>query len=157
MIPASAGVFNAVARKRLRSECMVTSHTSMTFLIVDDNPMVSQSLRNYICENGYRCTALQDSTKALEWLDHNPCDAVLSDIRMPEIDGITLTKMIRAKHPTLPILISTSLGYDEDMIQAAVKAGANGYISKVMGPKLLLLTLLQTAERRAPVGLAVAA
>ena len=129
----------------------------MRFLVVDDNLMLAKSIKNYVVENGHSCTAMEDGTKALEWLDGNPCDAVLTDIRMPEIDGFTLTKMIREKHPSLPILISTSLGYDEQLIEDAVKAGANGYISKVMGPKLLLLTLLQTASRRPVTSMAAAA
>jgi DNA-binding response OmpR family regulator len=121
----------------------------MHFLIVDDNRMLSRSLKNYIEEQGHRCTCLLDSTLAIDWLDHHSCDAVLSDIKMPEIDGLTLAKMIRERHPSLPILITTSLGYDEELMQTALKAGASGYISKVMGPKALLMTLLQTAARRA--------
>jgi two-component system capsular synthesis sensor histidine kinase RcsC len=136
---------------------MTTSNTPKAFLIVDDNPMLGQCLGKYLVENGHRCTALQDSTMVMDWLDHNPCDTVLSDIRMPEIDGLGLTKLIREKHPSLPILISTSLGYDEELIQSAVKAGANGYISKVMGPKMLLMTLLQTAQQRSIPSFPVAA
>ena len=120
----------------------------MTVLIVDDNPMLGQSLSNYLEASGHRCAYLQDSTLAIDWLDRNPCDTVIADMRMPEIDGLALTKLIRAKHPSLPILISTSLGREDGLVQAALKAGANGYLSKVSGPKLLLTTLLETAGQR---------
>ncbi len=135
-------------RMLLSHRCMTASNTPLCFLIIDDNPLLNRSLKNYIEAQGHRCTCLLDSTMAIEWLDDNSCDAVLSDIRMPEIDGLELTKLIREKHPSLPILISTSLGYDEELMQTALKAGADGYISKVMGPKALLMTLVQTAGRR---------
>jgi len=43
----------------------------MRFLVVDDNLMLAKSIRNYVVENGHCCTAMEDGTKALEWLDHN--------------------------------------------------------------------------------------
>jgi DNA-binding response OmpR family regulator len=127
---------------------MTASGTPLHFLIIDDNVLLNRSLKNYFEAQGHQCTCLLESTLAIEWLEGNSCDAVLSDIRMPEIDGLALTKLIREKLPSLPILITTSLGYDEELMQTALKAGADGYISKVMGPKALLMTLVQTAARR---------
>jgi CheY-like chemotaxis protein len=136
---------------------MNTSHIPKHFLVVEDNPMLSRCLKNYIEEQGHGCTCLLDSTTAIDWLERNACDAVLTDMRMPELDGVALTKLIREKHPALPILISTSLGYDEQLMQAALNAGANGYISKVMGPKALLIALLQTAATGTSPGNQIAA
>ena len=113
----------------------------MNFLIVDDNRYLNHCLSNYLQDKGHRCWSLSDSSKAIRWLGQNPCDAVIIDIKMPQIGGIALTKMIRGEHGAIPILIFTGLGYDEEFLQAAVEAGANGYVSKVMGPAAILMAL----------------
>jgi DNA-binding response OmpR family regulator len=77
---------------------------------------------------------LTDGSKVESWLNLNPCDAVILDIGMPKIDGLSLISIIRATHAELPIIIFTGLGYDEEMMQAARFAGANGYVSKGLGP-----------------------
>lgn len=115
----------------------------MNFLIVDDNLELSHCLKNYLLDKGYNCSCLADPPEVFEWLDSNQCDAVIMDVKMPQIDGISLTRQVREKHPALPILMSTGLGYKEELLQAALAAGANGYVSKVMGPKSLLIALLR--------------
>jgi DNA-binding response OmpR family regulator len=77
---------------------------------------------------------LTDGSKVESWLNLNPCDAVILDIGMPKIDGLSLISVIREHHAELPIIIFTGLGYDEEMMQAARYAGANGYVSKGLGP-----------------------
>lgn len=116
-------------------------------LVVEDDALLRDCIKNYIRENGHLCSCASDGSEAIRWLDRNSCDAVLTDIRMPEVDGLTLSKMIREKHPSLPILISTGLGYDEELMQTALKAGASGYMSKSMGPKALLIKLLEIASQ----------
>lgn len=115
----------------------------MNFLIVDDNRQLSQCLGKYLREKGHRCSSLSDSSKVLRWLGPHSCDAIILDIRMPKIGGIALTKLVREKYGAIPILMLTGLGYDDEFIQAAIDAGANGYVSKVMGPSIILMTLLR--------------
>jgi CheY-like chemotaxis protein len=62
---------------------------------------------------------------------------------MPKIDGLTLITQVRAKHADLPIVMFTGLGYDEDAMQAARKAGANGYVSKGLGPSEIYSALMR--------------
>ena len=113
----------------------------MNFLIVDDNRYLNHCLSNYLQDKGHHCSSLSDSSKAIRWLGMNACDAVILDLKMPQIGGIALTKMIREVHGAIPILIFTGMGYDEEFLQAAVQAGANGYVSKVMGPAAILMAL----------------
>jgi DNA-binding NarL/FixJ family response regulator len=88
-------------------------------------------------------SSLTDSTKVESWLDLNPCDGLILDIGMPKIDGLTLISQVRATHPDLPIVMFTGLGYDEDAMQAARKAGANGYVSKGLGPSEIYSALMR--------------
>jgi len=106
----------------------------MNFLVVDDNRLLNRFLVTYLRSKGHACSSLTDGSKVESWLNLNPCDAVILDIGMPKIDGLSLISIIRGHHTTLPIIIFTGLGYDEEMMQAARYAGANGYVSKGLGP-----------------------
>ena len=115
----------------------------MNFLVVDDNRLLNRFLTTYLRSKGHGCSSLADSSKVVEWLERNPCDAVILDIGMPKIDGISLISMIREKHASLPIVMFTGLGYDEEAMQAARKAGANGYVSKGLGPSEIYSALMR--------------
>ena len=115
----------------------------MNFLVVDDNRLLNRFLTTYLRGKGHVSSSLADSTKVESWLDLNPCDGLILDIGMPKIDGLTLISHVRATHPDLPIVMFTGLGYDEDAMQAARKAGANGYVSKGLGPSEIYLALMR--------------
>ena len=115
----------------------------MIFLVVDDNRLLNRFLTTYLRGKGHSATSLNDSTKVESWLDLNPCDGLILDIGMPKIDGLTLIPQVRENHPTLPIVMFTGLGYDEEAMKAARKAGANGYVSKGLGPSEIYSALLR--------------
>jgi two-component system OmpR family response regulator len=115
----------------------------MNFLVVDDNRLLNRFLTSYLRGKGHGASSLTDSSKVEAWLDLNPCDGLILDIGMPKIDGLTLITQVRAKHADLPIVMFTGLGYDEDAMQAARKAGANGYVSKGLGPSEIYSALMR--------------
>lgn len=123
----------------------------MNFLVVDDNRLLNRFLVTYLRSKGHACSSLTDGLKVEGWLELNPCDAIILDIGMPKIDGLTLVSMIRAKHADLPIIIFTGLGYDEEMMQAARLAGANGYVSKGLGPNEIYSALMRVLNAPATV------
>ncbi len=121
----------------------------MNFLVVDDNRLLNRFLTTYLRGKGHACSSLTDGTKADAWLELNPCDAVILDLGMPQIDGLSLISIIRQSHPDLPIVIFTGLGYDEEMMQAARYAGANGYVSKGLGPSEIYSALMRVLNQSA--------
>jgi len=125
------------------------AQTRMNFLVVDDNRLLNRFLTTYLRGKGHACSSLSDSSKVVSWLDINPCDAIILDIGMPKIDGISLTAQIREKLPLLPIVMFTGLGYDEEAMQSARKAGANGYVSKGLGPSEIYSALMRVLSQTA--------
>ncbi len=119
----------------------------MNFLVVDDNRLLNKFLVTYLGSKGHHCSSLTDASEAEAWLETNPCDAAVLDIGMPKIDGITLITLIRQRHQTLPIIIFTGLGYDEEMMEAARSAGANGYVSKGLGPNEIYAALMRVIDQ----------
>lgn len=103
----------------------------MRILIVDDDALIRESL-SILLQLEPDVDGVQEAANGIEALDM--CDSwgpdvVLMDIRMPAMDGITCTQMIRERFPNLPVLLLTTF-HDEEYITNAVKSGASGYILK---------------------------
>ena len=129
----------------------VSSH----FLIIDDDPGISRFLVTYLRQKGHTCESLTEGFQTATWLAHNDCDVIVVDLKMPKIDGMSLISFIREINPSLPIIVFTGMGYDEEHMHAALRAGANGYVSKNLPIEQLysvlarvLATCQQHARRR---------
>ena len=125
---------------------------SSHFLIIDDDPGVSRFLITYLRQKGHTCESLTEGFQTAAWLAHNDCDVVVVDLKMPKIDGMSLISFIREINPALPIIVFTGLGYDEEQMHAALRAGANGYVSKNLPIEQLysvLARVLATCQKNA--------
>src|SRR3954468_23496315 len=103
---------------------------SYHFLIVDDDPAIARFLVTYLRQKGHTCASLTEGFHTATWLAHNDCEVVVVDLKMPKVDGITLISFIRDISATLPVIVFTGMGYDEEQMHAALRAGAYGYVSK---------------------------
>ena len=124
------------------------------FLIIDDDPSIARFLVTYLRQKGHTCEALTDGFQTANWLAHHDCEVVVVDLKMPKVDGISLITFMRESNPTLPIVVFTGVGYDEEQMQAALRAGANGYVSKNLPIEQLycvLARVLTTCQLRARV------
>ena len=123
------------------------------FLIIDDDPGIAEFLVTYLRQRGHTCSALTDGFQTAAWLEHHQCDVVVVDLNMPKVDGISLISFIREMSQTLPIIVFTGVGYDEEQMHAALRAGANGYVSKNLPIEQLycvLARILATCQQRKP-------
>ena len=122
------------------------------FLIIDDDPGIAKFLVAYLRQRGHTCDSLTEGFQTASWLAHHDCDVVIVDLKMPKIDGISLISFIREINPKVPIVVFTGVGYDEDQMHAALRAGANGYVSKNLPIEQLycvLARVLATCQLRA--------
>ena len=97
-------------------------------LVIDDDADMRLLLEAVLKRDGFQVSLFESATKALEG-DIQDVDLVLSDIKMPEMDGLTLIEELRKKEPNLPIILVTAHGCLESAIQA-MRAGAFDYIVK---------------------------
>jgi two-component system chemotaxis sensor kinase CheA len=103
----------------------------LSVMVVDDALMVRELQRSILERGGYSVRAASDGAEALAMLAEQPADLVITDVEMPNVDGLALTRNIRA-HPRLaniPVLIVSSHASEEDH-QLGLDAGADGYIVK---------------------------
>ncbi|MDA8086043.1 MAG: response regulator [Nitrospiraceae bacterium] len=98
-------------------------------LIVDDEPFVLEALSCLLKENGYPVIPCGDATGAARTLATIKVDAVLADIKMPELSGIDLLEKVRSEHPEIPVILMTAHA-DLSTAINAVQKGAFDFIVK---------------------------
>lgn len=115
-------------------------------LIVDDHQMLLDGIRALLQdENQFEIIAeAHNGTQALSLLKENEIDIVLTDINMPEMDGITLAQKIHAEFPDTKI-IALSMFSERQTIRDMVDAGVSGYILKNTGKEELVSALTKIA------------
>jgi len=79
-------------------------------LVVDDNELLCRVARDILEMDGYRVVAICNPIQALEALETEAFDAVVTDLRMPGMSGLELARLIRAKNPSFPIIMMTAYG-----------------------------------------------
>ncbi|MDO8811005.1 MAG: hybrid sensor histidine kinase/response regulator [Gallionella sp.] len=118
--------------------------TPHSILLVEDSALVRAMEKRILEDAGYDVVAAVDGMDALNALGRHPFAAVVSDIVMPNMDGLTLTARIRRepRYKDLPEILVTSLASDEDK-RRGLEAGANAYIPKPSFDQRVLLETLQ--------------
>jgi two-component system response regulator FixJ len=105
---------------------------------IDDEPQVRKAVSKTLQQiDNVRVVALVDAESCLTELRRIKCDIVITDVNMPDMDGIALMKRIRQLRPQMPILIITGYG-DVPMAAKAFKAGAVDFIEKPLTEESLL-------------------
>ena len=112
-------------------------------LIVDDNPDSREMLSYVLTGEGFSVITAEDGLEALELVKDVQPDLILTDLNMPEIDGIELTKKLREqfKSTSLPIVIVSAFG--GEMVSKAIEAGADGAMQKPLHIDSLLTLVKQ--------------
>lgn len=132
--------------------------SGLRVLVVDDDAHICESLKDLL--EGERCCieTAPSGARAVEWLERQPFDLVLSDVVMPDMDGYELYQTVKESTPKLPVVLMTAFNYDKDhIIKRSCLEGLQGVIfKKPVNPALLKKILLQqcrpeqAAERSAP-------
>ena len=102
---------------------------SKRILIVDDEPSIRTVLRAHLRRAGYRPLLAEDGAAAARLLEDEPVDLVVSDLMMPNMDGMELLGHCRSVHPGLPVILITAHGTVDSAVEA-IKQGAHDYITK---------------------------
>jgi len=116
-------------------------------LVVDDDVGMLTLLRNYLRREGYEVTTAPSAETALLMLEEHEVAAVLTDLRMPGMDGMELVREIHAARPDTQVLLMTAFGSIDTAVEA-IKAGAYHFVSKpVKLPELGALVRKALMER----------
>ncbi len=115
-------------------------------LVVDDEESMRHLLTVILSDRGYDVRAVSNGEDALRELATRDYDLVLSDVRMPRMDGIALLRKALELHPGITFIVMSAYGTHDTAIEA-MKAGAYDYVSKPFKPDEVLLVLRKAEER----------
>jgi DNA-binding NtrC family response regulator len=100
-----------------------------TILLVDDDESLRRITEYNLREDGYQVTTAPDGRTALQRFQDGPVDLVITDVRMPEMDGVELLAHLKAMQPDLPVIVLTAHGTIGSAVEA-MKVGAFDYLTK---------------------------
>ena len=110
-------------------EAKKSKRCCMRVLVVEDDPRMLEILTRHIDRMGYLSRGASSANEALDDLVEQPADVVLTDIRMPGIDGRMLLDLVKERHPETRVILMTAFGRVEDAVEA-MRAGAYWYVCK---------------------------
>jgi len=85
---------------------------SKNILVVEDEPASLECISHFLRKQGYAVREARDGAEAIELIDNSQFDLVLSDIRMPRVDGVALATNILSRVPTIPIILMTAVPFE---------------------------------------------
>lgn len=121
--------------------------TKQRVLVVDDEEAIRDVITALLAEQGYDCVAAADGRQALQILGNNSFDLVLSDIVMPEMDGIRLLQKVHDQYENLPVVMLTAI-HDIRTALDAIRKGAYDYVLKPFDKEQLYVSVGRALEHR---------
>jgi DNA-binding response OmpR family regulator len=121
----------------------------MQLLVVEDDPRMARLLEQGLSEEGHHITVARDGETALAFALAHPFDAIVLDVMLPVMDGLTVARRLRSKSNHTPILMLTARDTDRDVV-TALDLGADDYLTKPFSFDVLLARL-RAVGRRGPV------
>ena len=98
-------------------------------LVVDDEPLIRRSLTEFLTLEGYSASSANNGKEALNQLKKFKPDIILSDIQMPDMDGLALLKELKVRKYLAPVILMTGYGTIDNAV-CAIQMGAYDYITK---------------------------
>lgn len=112
----------------------------LRLLLAEDERSLSRAVTTILEKNNYSVDAVYDGAEALDYLRSGSYDAVILDVMMPKLDGLTVLKRLRAKGDRTPVLMLTAKAEIEDKV-AGLDGGADDYLTKPFDTRELLARL----------------
>lgn len=117
-------------------------------LVIDDDTIVRQSIATYLEDSGFQVHQEADGRTALTWFAKHQPDVVLTDLRMPDIDGLSILDSIRQTNPETAVIVISGMGVVGDVV-TALRLGATDYLLKpLVDMAVLVHSVNRSLERR---------
>lgn len=120
-------------------------HAKPLVLVADDDPDIRQLVRLRLERSGYTVVSATDGAEALELAADCAPDVAILDVAMPNLSGLEVTRALRERYATLPVILLTARARESDVREGAA-AGADAYITKPFSPQELELRVRDFAN-----------
>ena len=119
------------------SEMCIRDRSKCDLIVIDDEEDVRESLKQLFSLEGFKVYAMADAKEALEFISAKFQGVIISDIRMPEMDGLTFLKEVKKLNKLLPVILITGHG-DIKLAVKSLKLGATNFLEKPFNPNELV-------------------
>ena len=116
-------------------------------LIVDDEEMICLLLAQRLFKEGYICATANNGKEALNHFYKDDLSLIITDIKMPEMDGMELLKNVKTIKPKMMVIIMTAYA-EVDLVVEAMRLGANDFLIKPVDLDLLVLSVKNGLEKK---------
>ena len=124
----------------------MSNDQSIRFLVVDDQQTIRKLCTTIAASVGFTCTEAASGEEALQFMQAQPPDIVLADLRLEQMSGLQFLEAVKQSAPQIEVAIMTGYGSIESAVQA-MKLGAYDYVTKPFRVEELKLTLQRMAEK----------
>lgn len=121
---------------------------SQRILVVDDEPNIREVVELYLRREGFKVDVAADGAAALSSIEQHPPDLIVLDLMLPVLGGIQLTRILRDGRLSVPIIMLTAKGGEDDRI-SGLELGADDYVTKPFSPKELVARVKAVLRRTA--------
>lgn len=118
-----------------------------TILVIDDELVIRDSFRDYLEDYGFTVRTAENGKKGLELLEEEAIDIVMTDLRMPELDGLAVLRSCSEYNPDMPVIVVSGTGRIQDVVEA-LHVGAWDYLLKPIEDMTVLLHIVNKAVSR---------
>lgn len=116
-------------------------------LVIDDEDIVRTSCIRVLSPEGYQVSVAQNGMEGIRMIEEENFDVVLTDLKMPDMDGIEILKKIKKEWPSIEVIIIT--GYQAiDAAKKSINLGAFEYIEKPFTPDVVLQAVMKAVAYR---------
>ncbi len=126
---------------------MNEQNSQFQILIVDDEPLIRESLYEILRIEGYRVQMAPSAEDALEQLKKNPVDIVVTDFKLPKMTGLQLLEEIKNTYDEIEVILITGYGSIESAVEA-MKKGAFDYITKPINDNEIKIVIQKIADKK---------
>jgi len=130
----------------------MTEAKNKTIIVVDDEPDVAKVLEQLFIDDGFTVKVFENGKKALEEINKERPDLVVTDILMPMLNGLKLCEAIKSDHKTakIPVILLTAVYREEHHVEMGFQHGADAYFSKPFNPARVLEVAKQLLDQVTP-------
>src|SRR5213075_1397177 len=126
---------------------MKSKNQDIRILVIDDEPMMSDSLKRHLAEEGYAVDTAASGAEAIDLFDGGAHHLVICDLQLPDMDGLTLLRHMKDAKPNAEVIVVTGYGSVQTAVEA-IKAGAFYFVEKPFDFEELLPLAEKALERR---------
>ncbi len=119
---------------------------NLAVAVIDDEPIARKQISRLLSHNGYHVESFENPTLLLERLKTQPFHIILTDIRMPQMDGMQLLESVKPQFPETEIILFTGYSSVEGAV-SAIKKGAFDYIEKPLTPEKILAAVERAVDK----------